>query len=213
MPVIIPCDEIKQNSPEWKLLRLGIPSSSQFSRILTPKGIRSKSWPGYVDELAIETLSGYSNTFESWQMKLGHIQEPDARWLYGQMHSVEVQEVAFIFKDEKRRVGASTDGLVGKSGIFECKGGEGKTHMARLRDFKANPSKFETSFVNEHFCQIQGELYVTEREWADLFAYFPGMRPLEFRVHRDEKWINILDQELEHFYIDLNDAIEFARAS
>lgn len=213
MPIIIPTDEVQQNTAEWYALRLGIPTSSQFSRILTPNGVRSKSWQGYVDELAIEKLSGRTNTFETWQMRLGHEQEPEARWLYSQMNAVEVREVAFIFKDEKRRVGASTDGLIGESGIFECKGGEGKTHMERLRDFDNNPDKFESSFVKEHFCQLQGELYVTEREWVDLFAYFPGMRPLEFRVYRDEAWINTLHSELEHFYNDLNDAIEFARAA
>jgi hypothetical protein len=212
MPVIIPIDEVKQNSPEWDMLRLGIPTSSQFSRILTIKGDRSKSWQGYIDELTVEKLSGRTNAFETWQMRLGHEQEPDARWLYGQIHQIEIKEVAFVFKDEKRRVGASTDGLVGTNGIFECKGGEGKTHISRLRDFKDNPTRFETSFANNHFCQIQGELYVTEREWVDLFAYFPGMRPIEFRVYRDEKWIKTLEKELENFYYDLAAAVEFAKA-
>jgi hypothetical protein len=211
MPVIIPISEVKQNTPQWHLLRLGIPTSSQFSRILTTSGKRSASWQGYVDELAIEKLSGTVNTFETWQMRLGHKQEPMARWLYGQMNCVEVQEIAFIFRDERRRVGSSTDGLVGNSGIFEAKGGEGKTHLERLRKYRANKVKFEESFIKEHFCQCQGELYVADREWVDLFAYFPGMQPLEFRVYRDENWIKTLDFELEYFYNDLADAIEFAR--
>lgn len=209
MAIIIPISEVEQNTDAWHELRLGIPTSSEFSRILTTKGKRSKSWQGYIDQLTVERLTKTVNTFETWQMRLGHEQEPKARWLYEQMNGVTVERVAFIYKDESRRVGCSTDGLVGPNGIFEAKGGEGKKQIQRLRDHETNPDKFTT----EHFHQLQGELYVTGREWVDLFGYFPGMRPLEVRVYRDEPWIKALDEALNDFYKDLEKAVDFARAA
>lgn len=213
MPIIIPHTEVQQNTPEWHALRRGIPTSSEFSRILTIEGKRSKSWQGYTEELAIETVSGITNTFETWQMRLGHQQEPKARWLYSQMNNVTVEEVAFVYKDESRRVGCSTDGLVGPNGIWECKGGEGKTHFERLKKYNKNPGAFIETFTNKHYQQLQGELYVCEREWVDLFGFFPGMRPIETRVYRDEQWIKTLDSELNFFYEDLQGAINFAKAT
>ena len=213
MPIIIPYDEIEQNTDDWHTLRLGIPTSSGYSRILKINGERSGSWDGYITELVTERISGQANTFESWDMKLGHEQEPHARWLYSQMNQVEVVQVAFIYKDDTRRTGASTDGLIGDVGIFEAKGGKGETHFQRLKDYNIDPEKFNKTFTNKHFQQLQGELYVAEREWVDLFASFPGMRPIEIRVYRDEKWISKLHESLSIFYEDLECAFEFARAA
>ena len=46
--------DVEQGSPEWKALRLGIPTASEFDKIVTPTGAFSKQSQGYMNRLAAE---------------------------------------------------------------------------------------------------------------------------------------------------------------
>ena len=49
----------KQGSDEWIQARLGIPTASQFHRIITPKTMKpAASAEGYIDQLVAEYLLG-----------------------------------------------------------------------------------------------------------------------------------------------------------
>jgi hypothetical protein len=55
----------------------------------------------------------------------------------------------------------------------------------------------------EHRPQVQGNLWVTNRQWWDFVSYSPDMpehlRLYIFRVHRDEDYIDNLEREVLAF--------------
>ena len=50
----------EQGSPEWLAARLGKPSASMFSKLITATGKPSSSADGYINQLIAERLRGQS---------------------------------------------------------------------------------------------------------------------------------------------------------
>lgn len=185
MSIII--TDVEQGTQQWLRMRAGVVSSSEFRRVITPKGEPSSD-SNYVEEKAIERITKrpYS-TFENYEMRRGRELEPDARRDYEFIHGVEVRQVTFIYLDESRKVGASTDGLVDPNGVYETKAPNGIKHVEYLK---------KQSMPTEHIPQVQGEIYVAEREWCDFMHYHPGLEPLIVRVYRDDEYIAKLQKYL-----------------
>ena len=77
---IIDCE---QGSDEWLSARLGVPSASQFSKIVTGKGGKSTQVEAYINQLVAEELTGETTlVYVNEHMKRGTELEPDARELY-----------------------------------------------------------------------------------------------------------------------------------
>jgi hypothetical protein len=55
-----------------------------------------------------------------------------------------------------------------------------------------------------HMAQLQGCLWIAEREWIDLWVYWPKMKPWKQRVRRDENYIARLKVGVESFIEELN---------
>ena len=103
----------QQGSSEWLTSRLGIPSASQFSRIVTGKGGKSTQVEAYINQLVAEELTGETTfVYVNEHMKRGTELEPDARELYEALTGNTVQEVGFCL-DDTVNAGCSPDGLVG----------------------------------------------------------------------------------------------------
>ena len=106
--------DVEQRSFEWLEARQGIPTGSQISRLLTEK-TRKYSVLGarkYRNELLAEwfldaSLDG-GNTL--W-MDRGTMLETEARQYYELLRDVELDEVGFCLRDD-RRFGGSPDALV-----------------------------------------------------------------------------------------------------
>lgn len=192
--IIVDC---KQGTPEWDECRLGIPTASEFFRIVTPKGklVSPDARKKYLYELAGEFVSGRrEENFQSFRMKEGSRLEEESRQVYAMEHEVEVVQVGFVFKDEQKKFGCSPDGLIDPNGGFETKDAKFSIHIDRLVDGK---------MVTEHIPQVQGSLYVTGREWWDFQSYCNGLPELCIRNYRDEKYISLLAEELDRFCLDL----------
>jgi len=191
--IVIDC---LQNTPEWDAVRLGIPTASQFDRIVTTTGARSKQREKYLYELAGEKITGERKEgYKNAAMDRGHDREAESREMYEFVNSVKVQIVGFCFLDNKKEIGCSPDGLVGEMGGFETKDTLPHIQIERLE------KGWSTA---DHFQQVQGCLYVTGREWWDLISYSRGMPPIIIRFNRDEKFIHELSVELIMFVNDLN---------
>jgi len=54
---MIEINDIEQGTPEWLDLKKGLPSPSNYHRIITPKGALSKSAHGYMQELIVQNHS------------------------------------------------------------------------------------------------------------------------------------------------------------
>jgi hypothetical protein len=89
--------------------------------------------------------------------------------------------------------------LVGNDGIIEI-----KTKLPHLQlDYLLTDKE-----PKEHIKQIQGCLWIAEREWCDFISYWPGLPLFIKRVNRDEDMINDIAKAVEKFNKELNEIIE-----
>lgn len=184
-----------QRSPEWHKERLGLPTASCFHKIITTTGNPSTQAEKYLYELVGEYLSGRpTERFVTHKMRMAVEREPDARLFYELIYDVEVQEVGLCYKDEQKRFGYSPDGLILEDGLLEIKDAE--PHIQAIRLDKGWNKK-------DHWQQIQGGLFVSDRKWCDLMSYCEGMKPIIIRFERDEKFISKLDAALDKFCMEL----------
>lgn len=181
--------DLEQGSPEWGAARLGIPTASQFSRLLTPTGKPSTSANGYMDELLAERLLGASldQVTTDW-MRRGRELEASAVRYYELQRDCDTKAIGFVLRDDGK-CGCSPDRLVGEDGLLEIKCPGAKTHVTYLRgDVSA-----------AHKPQTQGQLWICEREWCDVLSYHPEMPPALVRVDRDEAYIKALATVVAQF--------------
>ena len=191
--LIIDCEQM---SEQWFALRTGIPTASNFDKIVTTKGDKSKQREKYLWQLAGERVTGIKEeTFQNGTMKRGIEMESEARTLYELMTGQEIQTAGLCFQNEKKLCACSPDGLIGEDGGIEIKCPTLAVHVGYLL-----AGKLPTIY----FQQIQGSLYITGRKWWVFFSYYPGMKPLLIKVDRDEAFIKALDHEMKIFCAEID---------
>ncbi len=186
--------DCEQGTQEWMDHRRGVATASRFSNILTPKGALSTQAVGYRYELLAEWLSGETDTgFVSPAMLRGVELEPSAVAWYEFLTDVKVDRVGFCFLDEVRLVGCSPDGLVGKDGGIEIKCPGGKAHMEFL---------LTGEVPSQYIPQVQGNMWVTGRQWWDFISYHDKLPPAKVRVARDHEYIGLMASAIDLFVDD-----------
>ncbi len=201
--------ECQQGSPEWFAARLGKVTASNFATAIS-KGRGSAPRVGrnkLMVKLAVERERGtplleesYSNT----AMERGSETEQEAREYYEALYG-PVLQVGFIERDED--VGCSPDGLVGDDGMVEIKCPFSTTHAKYIL-----ADKMPTDYIP----QVQGQLWVTEREWCDFFSFDPRShrkKVFRRRVYRDEDYIKELQIKIYMFVADMRDILDKLTAS
>lgn len=198
--------DCEQKSETWWRLRAGVPTSSQFERVIQPVKLGpSTSQDNYIDQLICETIDySYAGDpeevgFVSKSMENGTICEPVARSWYCFDRDCDVQEIGFCMSDDGR-FGCSPDGLIGDEGMLEIKCPDLRTHVRYLRD-GVLPSKYKP--------QVHGSLIVTGREWCDFVSYSASdeLDNLVVRVYPD-KFTQALREELDRFWVKYQTALE-----
>ena len=179
--------ECQQGTEEWFQARLGVPSASNFFKLVTINGKPSSQADGYINALVAEKLTGQSTFVQTTDaMQRGIDLEPFARDKYQDITLNPVTQVGFCLHDEIA-AGASPDGLVNNDGGLEIKCPMPHNHVEYLSGGKL-PSKY--------FQQVQGCLWITGRDWWDFMSYHPQMKPLIVRVERDEDFIESLEENV-----------------
>jgi len=114
--IIVNC---KQNSEQWFAEKLGKPSASNASKIITNDGKPSKQRTGYLYELASEIITNRREEgYQNGNMLMGQEREEESRVLYEMMYDVKVDKVGVVYKDETKQFLCSPDGIVnGKYGL------------------------------------------------------------------------------------------------
>lgn len=184
---ILSCE---QGSDEWYRARLGIPTASEFSSVLA-KG-QGKTRRTYMMKLLGERITGETmDKYQNGHMDRGKEMEDAARRAYSFIHDAELTPVGFIKNGDK---GCSPDSLIGTNGMVEI-----KTKLPHLQAEVLLADKLPS----EHRAQVQGQLWVAEREFCDFVSYWPSMPPFIKRVHRDEDYIKEIASEVERFLEEL----------
>ncbi len=188
--------DVVQGTSEWAALRLGIPTASQFGRIMTPKTMKfSDQAEGYARELLAEQLLGVPmDSATSGFMERGTLLEKKAVDYYELQRDCTVDRVGFVTTDDGR-VGCSPDGFVDDRGMIEIKVPSAAVHIGYL---------LGEAVADKYRCQVQGSLLICERDWIDTEAYNPQLPTPIVRQHRDEAFIAKLDASIKQFldYMD-----------
>lgn len=181
--------ECRQGDSIWHKHRIGIPTASQFERILTPNTRKpSTQATAYRYELLSEWLIGVPHGIEAQGfMQRGTEMEPEAARWYAYERDVEVKEVGLVMRDD-RMVACSPDRLVGEDGLLEVKCPAAHTHIRNMLEG-----------MGGYIGQTQGCLWLTGRKWLDLLSYSPVLPPQIVRIERDEGFIDALKAAIDGF--------------
>lgn len=186
---IIACE---QGSPEWFAARLAIPTASNFSAVMA-KG-EGKTRKAYMLRLLGERFTGTAaETFTNDHMERGKIMEDEARQAYAFLTDAEPLRVGFLRNGDK---GCSPDSLIGARGLLEIKTALPHIQIERI---------FADKVPSEHLAQVQGAIWVGERDWCDFVSYWPKLPLFVKRAYRDEEYIKRLDEEVTRFLDEMHE--------
>lgn len=169
--------DVKQGSSEWFAARCGIPTASEFDKLVTPlwKVREGDGFKTYVLQKVAEKVMGEkAPAYQSPEMEEGAALEAEAVAWYEFHQGTPVQRVGFCLSD-CGRFGCSPDGLVGEDGGLELKCPQPPAHIRYLVD---------GVLPKDHAAQVQGSLFVTKRKWWSFASYSRNLPP--FLISRIE---------------------------
>ena len=143
-------------------------------------------------ELLAERMTGESNTgLRAPALDWGNRWEATAREVYQEVSGNEVATAGFHLWRSNDRIGATPDGFIGAVGGFETKCPyTPREHMRTV---------IKRTVPKQYIAQVQGGMWVCEREWWDFVSYDPRVQNLSsaiaiVRVYRDEAFIGRLER-------------------
>jgi hypothetical protein len=200
--------DIEQSTPEWYAIRRGLVTASKFGTVLAHgtggKADPSKTRRQYMLNLISERIGGEpADGYTNRHMERGKAMEQDALNLYALMHDVELERIGFVKANEN--VGCSPDAFaIGVNGMAQVKTAEPHIQLERV---------LKPELPKEHVAQVQGELWVCEREWNDFVSYWPGLPLMVTRVYRDEVKIKSIELGIEMFLNEMYELMTRLKAA
>jgi len=207
-----------QRDADWYAARLGKATASRFKDAIATKKQTEKqkkdNLPGdpmqaqldYLTELVVERLTQtpiqrYTTAAMTW----GTEQEPAARAAYERITGRIVEETGFVAHDTLL-AGCSPDGLIDWDGLIEIKCPySSANHIETLLN----------GMPADHIPQVQGQMWITGREWCDFVSYDPRMpEALQLhvqRIQRDPSFIADLEARITSFLQQVGNQVEALR--
>ncbi len=184
--------KVEPRCAAWHYLRIGRPTASEFSRILTAGGKRSDQQEDYAHRILAEMMLGrpLQNDIQTGYMVRGQEEESGAIESF-EFQSGLVTSLGGFWTTDEGDYGCSPDRMVGDDALLEIKVPAANTHTRYMLNSEV--------MAKEKHCQIQGELLVTGREKAYLVSWHPELPTVIKVVQRDEKYIDLLRAELGRF--------------
>lgn len=185
-------EEQLQRTPEWHEARAGKITGSRFVDVLARSkktGEPLKAYHDLIWQIVVERITGKAVEGPvGFALQWGSDVEPYAREAYELETGNIVIESGFIVHPDYPFAGSSPDGLIGDDGGLEMKCPKNSAiHLER----------FIYGVPEEYVPQIQGNMWVTGRQWWDFVSYDPRMPESHLlfrkRVERDEKFIKELE--------------------
>lgn len=181
-----------QRTESWFQEKSGRFTASRFSDVLARnkntgeplKAYHDLIWQVVVERMTGKPVEGAQGLALAWGTDL----EPFALEAYELETGNIVIETGLIVHPDYPFAAASPDGLLGDDGVLELKAPKSSAvHLQRFLD----------GVPEEYRCQVQGQLWCSQRTWADFCSYDPRMpeshRLLKIRVTRDEAFIAKLE--------------------
>jgi hypothetical protein len=176
--------DVEQGTSEWLMLRSGLPTASNFSKMVTSTGKLSKSIDDYALSLACDLFA--KKPLDEWLgnqwTDRGTELEPDARSMYEFQKDCTVKEVGFI---TNAGWGCSPDGLINDDGMVEFKCLKAENHVKTILDYNRTGN-----IPTKYIAQVQGQMLIAERQYCDLVFYHPDLPIKIIRIVPDSTIIN-----------------------
>lgn len=188
---IFPASQMNQGSPEWWDIRRGIPTVSEFDRILSPKRFKTGAQAKFLADLCADVghpaerapgwLTDRLNKPPNGAVEEGVRREAESRSWLAMERECFVEQVGFVL-DDGGMWGGSPDGLiVGDAGTLdgalELKNPQLNTQALRLMT-----GELPREYVN----QCHGHLIVTGLSKCTFLSYCPPLDPLLIDVAADD---------------------------
>lgn len=182
---VLDAETCPQGSEQWFKAHMGIPTASEFSKVMAKVGPRGGtsdkvyvSRMKYMRALAGEIITGEPREpewFGNRHTERGKEREDEARNLYAMRHDCDPVRVGFV---RNGNCGCSPDSLIGAAGGLELKDVLPAVQIERLQD---------GTLPSEYRWQVIGSLLVCEdREWWDFASHSRGLPLFEVRTYRDK---------------------------
>ena len=198
-------EHLEQRTDEWLQARVGKVTASQFKHVLakTQKGLPTAARTTYLWQQVIERLTGQpAPVARTVAMQWGTDQEPFALQEYNEAHLVNVETVGFV-QHPTLAVGCSPDGLV-----TEDMAATGLVEIKCPYNSAVHLETWLNGMPEEHQAQVQGQMWLTDRQWCDFVSFDPRM-PADLqlyvqRVQRNPEFIAGLEREIVTFLSEVD---------
>jgi hypothetical protein len=195
---------VEQGSHEWFKLRLGMPTASNFHKIITPKTAKLSSQSRiYKYKLIAERLLAASMDEQlriEW-IERGKVEQPHAAQQFQFTEEVELDAVGFVTTDEGR-MGCSPDYLIkGRNEAVEVKCPAPWTQIGYLLDGPGD----------DYRPQVQGQLWIGQFDAVHFYGFHPRMPASHVVTRPDAPFMLILSTIMAQFLDELDEATERAR--
>ena len=201
---------MKAGSQDWFAVRIGKVTASNASAVIGTPTARRR----YMDDLALEILTGHAQTFTSPSVAHGKKFEPIARREYEFITGNKVDTPAFWVPDEwNDRVGYSPDGCtlpLQAIDIRPC----ADFRWDRLLEIKCpvDPTVHINAILDgipkKNIAQCQFALWSTKRETLDFVSfspYFPPKSQLHlYQVEANPEHHEVFDEKVPAFIEELD---------
>ena len=153
----------EQLTPKWWSERRGIPTSSQFGRIITPQKLAYASGrKTYAAELIASRAGGWRPDFKgNDHTERGHLLEDEARRWLRFRQGIAVRKAGFCLHESKK-YGGSPDGFTESGDPVEIKSVALNTFCKWM---------IEGGIPQDHLMQLEGHMVVTGADRVHFVAY------------------------------------------
>ena len=193
----------------WFALRLGLPTASNFAKIMTPKTRKlSAQWKGYACRLIAERLLNVpTETIKNIEwMERGTLLEPEAVQRFEVVNDTTTVPVSFIVTDDGT-MGCSPD---------RCIFGADPDKPLKVLEVKVPAPQTHVEYLlfgrdADYECQIQGQMMIAEVDEAIFYSYHPAGPALTLKTPRDDAFIKDLRSAIGEFNDKLHEYHELAK--
>lgn len=196
---------VRQRSADWHALRCGIPTASQFDRIILANGKRSGQARKYMYELAyeriVERLHQGRDLSNVTHVQHGIDNEDRAVAAFEAHAGIKTHPVGFITNDPMT-MGCSPDRVISTGEALEIKCPTGPVHAGYLID----------GMKDAYMAQIQGQMLIGNFRQIHFFAWHEEMPPYYKIVTPDPEFLSLLTQYLDEFNSELVQGVAKIRA-
>ena len=194
---------MEQRSDEWFKAHRGVPSASNFHKIVTSQCKKSSQWNSYLCECVDKMLHGYpTDEYRNEWMEHGIIMEPFAREQYQKEFNVDINQVGFV---KRNGCGCSPDGIVDNRFGIEIKCPSPKVHIDYIRADKV---------PTQYYCQIQSSMWITGLKAWDFYSYSATDEMKFFckMLTSDKEYHAALNKYIPQFLDEMHDLYEKVKA-